>query len=190
MTALPPEQAIERHLARRLSKVREFGLAGPHELAEACSAVEALERAGGLSAEDAAEWSRRIVRTAQGPGPGDPQRRARALDFVADLVSREGGDRARVVAEAFRRLGLLSDQDELALLWPSLLDEDIEDDVDAFRGAGGFRDDRPLRVVPGPSQRVGGLRVTVIELFAAAVSVHWHFDSRLARGGPARSSRG
>ncbi len=39
-----------------------------------------------------------------------------------------------------------------------------------------------MRVVAGPPERIGGLRVTVIELFEDAVSVHWHFDSRVAMG--------
>ena len=179
MSALSSEEAVERHLALRLARVRADGLADLDELESACAAVDALAAIGALAAERTAQWSRRLARTALGPEAADPEPRERALDHVRELLRREENKAARVAVEAFRSLGLLSDQDQLALLAPASFGEG---DAGRLGAARGFRDDRPIEVLRGPDERIGGLRVTAIELFDAAVAVHWHFSSKFAKG--------
>lgn len=178
MSAPAADEAVERHLALRLARVRRAGLADLDELEDACPAVHALTAVGALSPQDASRWSRRFARAALGPEAADPALRERALEHVAQLTRRGADDGARVAVTAFRSLGLLSDQDQLALLAPAALG----DEPGRFDAARGFRDGRPLRVLPGRGERIGGLRVTVIELFDAAVVLHWHFSSAFAKG--------
>ena len=182
MSRLSTEDAVERHLALRLARVRGDRMADVLELEWACSAVKALEAAGALSAARAAAWARRFTRTALGPHAAEPKLRERALTHVAELLRREESDAARVAVDAFRSLGLLSDQDQLALLAPTSFDDELAGQAARLDVARAFRDDRPIRVLAGPNQRIGGLRVTAIELFEASVAVHWHFSSRFAKG--------
>lgn len=182
MTAVSTKEAVERHLALWLSQVRESARGYPAELEQACAAVAALEQVGGLSAEEASDWRRRFTRTALGPPLADAALRARALAHASSVLSRQGANAARVAVDAFCFLGLLSDQDRLAVLAPAAFREDLGEVADRLAGVGMFSDEPPVRVVPGPSERIGGLRVTVIELFEAGVTVHWQFSSKLAWG--------
>jgi hypothetical protein len=194
------EPAIECFLEEQFASLAE---AAPSAYAEsayesALTLIAALVDLDLLSPEDSEEWIARLARAL--PDPLDrplatPQLRRQANEYIdrclAEIAPGDGegsNDHWRVYGalEAFVEVGLLTGHDFeqwQRQLWQRDAISDSEESLDV---ASRFDMTHLMLVVPGPDERVGGLRVTVVELYRDGVSVQWH---RAPGGNPRRHRR-
>lgn len=182
----------------RLSQLRGFserhaalGLAPPDAdtvRAENAGTLMALEHVGAISAEERAWWSDRLWAAASWRDPPfEPAADvvARALAHVEELAApvsashRDGAQRCFAAIAAYRRIGVLGDDEAQAL----------RDDVRARMGLDPERPPRCSRrrldrVLAGPATRVQGLRVTSVELYDDGVLLQWQNAWPMPGGDP------
>jgi len=190
------EPAIECFLEEQFASLAE---AAPSAYAEsahesALTLISALVDLDLLSPEESERWTARLARASQDPldrplAAPDLRRQAneyidRCLAEIAPGGGEGSNDHWRVYGalEAFVEVGLLTGHDFeqwQRQLWQRDAVSDSEESLDA---ASRFDMTHLMLVVPGPDERVGGLRVTVVELYGDGVSVQWH----RAPGGNAR----
>jgi hypothetical protein len=147
----------------------------------------AMEHVGAITAAEAASWRQRLHEAATGqepphePPPEEVVGRAVAhLEGLLAPVSpstREGAAACFSAIVAYEKAGVLHPGEALA--WRQRL-----------RMQSGLRPERPpqcaqrdlVRVVPGPDERMRGLRITGVELYGDGVVLHWHSARRWPEG--------
>ena len=174
MTVSPDARAAARdHLAAALSQRPRFegvvgGGPGPEPVEPA---LEALLAVGAISVDDAAGWRTRFARAEEAVPEPDPALRERALGHIEEL-----GDHALPAVKAFEAVGAITRSDagrwigryQLRRRPPAAAPDDDGEPPICF-------DDSVLRrSLLGPAARDAGVRVTVVELYAGGVVVHWH----------------
>jgi hypothetical protein len=180
MTEAPLRLSARRHLIGELASRRMF--AGhreelvDHASERTAATLEVLVALGALTDAEAEEWRARFERV-DDPGPPDPEVRERALAYLDEL----GADDARraTATSAFAGIGLVSREETEGLWHPGhVLKTGFRSELD---------ESVFLRAALGPPRNVGGVRVTVVELYEAAVVVDWHFRVSEDAGADARA---
>ena len=176
------------HLTQALADQR--GLRGFDEPASRGSLDVALElfvALGALSGEEADDWRRRFEAAEERPEP-NARLRKRAREHLAHLDKEAGdrnGERLEAAVAAFAGLGLLTKAEERE--WNDRLqtragDEELDEDAQRWledaKRAKAFDDSTVLSTLIGPHRRVAGMYVTLVELAAGGVVVHWHFAAQ------------
>lgn len=136
--------------------------------------LEVLTDAGLLDDDEAEVWRKRFSAVNSGLAEQSPKLRRRALDHVRTTSSLNA-------LASYEMLGLLSHEQleaELKRLRPEIDERFKLPSV----GVDGERVGSFVRTIAGPADRIGGLRVTTVELFESAVAINWHFDPGLASG--------
>lgn len=166
------------------------GMPGPDEIQVARDLLYVLDAAGAIEPQMSAVWRARFERIAGGPfalpvRPAEVERRAEAhlqrlLSEVESEPDPENREWARSMASAVTRpltaVGALSR--ETGNAFHNRLYE-----TDVLREEPGPDEGwaRLIAVVPGPAEPQGGLRISLIELYAAGVLLRWELrrDSHL-----------
>ena len=154
------------HLARLLR--------GSNDGAALRRQLKVLVAAGVLDAGEAERWRERFSALESGVETTSPYVRKRALDHL-----RATGSLHLLVS--YKRLGLLSHEQMKAELVRLRPEPDQHFDVPSA-GEAGEQVGPFMRAIAGPADRVGGLRITTVELFAKAIAFNWHFDPGFAHG--------
>jgi hypothetical protein len=138
-----------------------------------------------LSRDDASGWHKRFERMGgKGFRRGEVGAlRARARDHLSTLDDLDALSGATM---SYEGTGLLSRAEAQRHLQPWFARE-VGDDppwrLPEFDGSA------RIGVTGGPQRRVGGLRITAVELFAGGLSVHWQRDPAASRAASRRSVR-
>jgi hypothetical protein len=171
-------RAAARHLEEKFAMAFELG--DSESLTEALSELETLAAVGLVDQGDATRWRERFARL-QRPHPKPPSdlrvRARRHLDELADSDELSH----RIALAAYARAGLVDEVEGERAVAEDVSEWDEGDWPEEMRHAfaiWGFSRADPVAMVAGPRERVGGLSVTAIELFADGVRAHWHFTSR------------
>ena len=183
------DPAVERFLEEQYASLADATPSayadGAHE--SALTLISALVDLNLLRPGDGEEWNARFARASEDPlerplAPPDLRRKAheylkRCLAEIA-AEGEQGSTRHWHVygaLEAFVEVGLLSGQDferwQGRLWYREPVESGGHDSADA---ASRFDMTHLLRVVPGPDERVGGIGVTAVALYADGVAVQWH----------------
>ena len=169
-------KALERSLA--LTHPGEGG----RLLAYRLGGVDAFFELGVIDAAARSEWGERFERAARTLEPVSPELRARAVELLerelASAASSAGdpgplGPRETFLAklQALLETGSIDWSDRDA--WVAKLDEVVPDT--SARPAAPSYDGAELRgVIVGPERRLGGLRISSVEVYDDCVLVRWH----------------
>jgi len=143
----------------------------------------AMEWVGAISAEEVASWRQRLHEAASWrEPPREPPARAvreRAIAHLEERIAplspsmRDGFVACIGAIVAYEQTGVLMAEEALA--WRERLRARI--DMEPERPPRCSRRDL-VRVLPGPPERIRGLRVTTVELYADGVVVRWHDAQR------------
>jgi hypothetical protein len=140
-----------------------------------------------LSQEESERWMDRLVRASEDPlnrPLAAPDLRRQANEYIERRLAEmePEGDESRNgrwgvygALEVFVEIGLLSGSDFerwQRQLWRA--EAAVSDGEESLDVAAHFDMTHLMGVVPGPDERVGGLQVTVVELYGDGVSVQWH----------------
>jgi len=182
------DPAIERFIEEQYASLAETepGAYAESTREGALTLISVLVELDLLSPEEIDRWAARLARASEDPLDrplAAPDVRRQANEYIerclAELAPGSGegsNDHWRVYGalEAFVEVGLLTGRDFeywQRQLWQRDAVSDSEESLDA---ASRLDMTHLMRVVPGPDERVGGLRVTVVELYSDGVSVQWH----------------
>lgn len=187
------EDFLERELAglrRSHTGLAVFGAGGEWDpLAPAGGAVDALVAVGAVSDDEARLWRDRFRKATEATSEAvDEGVRDRAHAYVAQLLAVLPPDRAaglkastefRDVLNAFHHVGVFSEREMSR--WFDRLGEHLghseapaEDETERVCRLNDLR-----RVIVGPPERRGGVRVVGFEVYDDAVVLRWHL-ARLA----------
>lgn len=152
----------------------------------ALTLISALVDLDLLSPEERDRWTARLARASEDPLDrplaGSDLRR-QANEYIEQCLAGGapgGGEdsngqwRAYGALQAFVEVGLLTGHDFerwQRQLWQR---DVVSDDEELLDAASRFDMTHLMRVVPGTDERVGGVRVTVVESYGGGVSVQWH----------------
>jgi hypothetical protein len=183
------EPAIERFLEEQFASLAE---AAPSAYADsvhegALTLISALGDLDLLSHEESERWTARLARASEDPLDrplAAPNLRREANEYIERCLAEiepedadSSNDRWRVYGalEAFVEAGLLNahqfERRQRQLWSQEAAPSDREEPLEAVSR---FDMTHLMRIVPGPDERAGGLRVTVAELYADGVSIQWH----------------
>jgi hypothetical protein len=146
-----------------------------------------MEHVGAISAEEVASWRERLRDAAmwrehphEPPGEDVTERAIAYLErLIAPLSpsTRETATACFSAVGAYEETGILTPEEALA--WREQVRAQL--DLEPERPPRCSRRDL-RRVVPGPSERIHGLRITSVELYGDGVVLHWHESERWLSG--------
>ncbi len=182
------DRTIERFLEEQFASLAE---AAPSAYAEsahesALTLISGLVDLDLLSPQESEQWIARLARASEDPLDrplAAPDLRREANEYIERCFSEiesegdssNGRWRVYGALQAFVEIGLLSGHDFerwQGRLWQR--EAAVSDGEDVFDVTSRFEMTQLMRVVPGPDERVGGFRVTVVELYGDGVSLQWH----------------
>jgi hypothetical protein len=183
------EPAVERFLEEQFASLAEAASSSYAESAHesAVTLISGLVDLDLLSAEEFERWTARLARASEDPLDrplAAPDLRQGASGYVERCVTKiesegegspDGRWRIYGALQAFVEIGLLSGHEFerwQGQLWQR--EATVSDGEGLFDVSPSFEMTHLMRVVRGPDQRVGGFRVTVVELYGDGVSIQWH----------------
>jgi hypothetical protein len=197
------EDAADRFLEEGLARLPELNDAEQQDghTERFLAAVEALAAVRAISLEEAASWTERFERALKSiHAPANvlatPPTRFRADEILERLSSRRtsatGTEEWFWVLTALQNIGVLSGQrrreEEARIVARGRGAKTHGTEMSAAEAAPPLRATDLQRVIPGPSRRRLGLRVTSLEVYSDCVIVRWHYLVQEADANRALSS--